>query len=187
MNDYLKWLRFLLLAGILGCGIVAGAQDGNVVGRGEDARPEMSALFFTIEQRRILEAIRQEVSTEENIQIDELAPVVLPEETLSSDDVVITEEGKQRELDISVDAYLRNHKNGKIVLWLNGVQYRLDKQSEFLENEGIMSLSAGEHNLVRVYGVDKFNKSKFVLKVGQRLNMDGGVDESYPVVIIKKK
>ena len=100
---------------------------------------------------------------------------------------MITEEGKQRELDISVDAYLRNHKNGKIVLWLNGVQYRLDKQSEFLENEGIMSLSAGEHNLVRVYGVDKFNKSKFVLKVGQRLNMDGGVDESYPVVIIKKK
>ena len=35
--------------------------------------------------------------------------------------------------------------------------------------------------------MDKFNKSKFVLKVGQRLNMDGGVDESYPVVIIKKK
>ena len=187
MNDYLKWLRFLLLAGILGYGIAAGAQDENVAGSGEDARPEMSALFFTIEQRRILEALRQEVSTEENIQIDELAPVVLPEETLSSVDVVITEEGKQRELDISVDAYLRNHKNGKIVLWLNGVQYRLDKQSEFLENEGIMSLSAGEHNLVRVYGVDKFNKSKFVLKVGQRLNMDGGVDESYPVVIIKKK
>ena len=34
----------------------------------------------------------------------------------------------------------------KLFLWLNGVQYRLDKQSEFLENEGIMSLSAGEHN-----------------------------------------
>ena len=48
MNDYLKWLRFLLLAGILGCGIAAGAQDRNVVGRGEDARPEMSAFVFLL-------------------------------------------------------------------------------------------------------------------------------------------
>ena len=50
--------------------------------RGATTTPSNAGLFLTVEQRRILEALRQGVLNEQNLREDRFVPVVLREEAL---------------------------------------------------------------------------------------------------------
>lgn len=146
----------------------------------ESVRPTMPRLFFTNEQRRILEVVRQEFITEENLEFAEFAPLLIEQqETLEEEDSI------GRNYDLSVVAYIRNRSSGGGVLWMNGEQYSLDDDSGVLGREGLDKLSLESNGAIS--GTDSVNNSRFVLKVGQKLAGDGEVNETYPVVIVKKQ
>ena len=149
-----------------------GAEDG--------ARPQMPRLFFTNEQRRILEVVRQEFITEDNLEFAEFAPLLIEQqETIESEDQF------RRSRSLRVDAIIRNRGTGGGALWINHERYSLEDISGALERDGLggMMFESGG----AISGTDSINNSRFVLKVGQNLADDGEVNETYPVVVIKKQ
>ncbi len=174
-----------LVAGVLVLSATAArgqeVQDG-LASDGFETRPGMPRLFFTNQQRRILEVIRQEYVTEETLDHQEFVPFVLEQQEVAEvDDAEFT-----RESDFRVDAFVRNRKTGSSVVWLNNQQYELGDKSGILTREGLAELGA-DSAAAGVTGRDIYNNSRFVLKVGQSLVADGEVIETYPVVIVKKK
>lgn len=151
------------------------------VGESAEARPTMPRLFFTNEQRRILEVVRQEFITEENLEFAEFAPLLIEQqETLD-----VEEEQLGRAYDLSVHAFIRNRSSGEGRVWINNEAYPLQDESGVLQREGLDGLtleSGGEFA-----GTDVINNSRFVVKVGQKLAGDGEVNETYPVIIVKKQ
>lgn len=181
-NNFLR----ALLAGALAFSAPAAlgqeTQDG-LEGNGFETRPAMPRLFFTNQQRRILEVIRQEYVTEETLDHQEFVPFVLEQQEVAD----VAEAEFIRETDFRVDAFVRNRKTGSSLIWLNNQQYELGDASGILTREGLSELGADAAEVGGLTGRDVYNNSRFVVKVGQSLVADGDVVETYPVVIVKKK
>ena len=145
----------------------------------EGIRPQMPRLFFTNEQRRILEVVRQEFITEENLEFAEFAPLLIEQQE------TIEEEEIGRNYDLQMAAFVRNRSSGDGVLWINNEQYSLNDVSGVLGREGLDGLSLGADGVIS--GADSINNSRFVVRIGQTLKGDGAVHEAYPVIIVKKQ
>ncbi|MDM5146813.1 hypothetical protein NQX30_00205 [Candidatus Persebacteraceae bacterium Df01] len=190
MNNIASSFRFIIF---FGCAIVnyscfaqnvSDEKQGVNAGIKIDSAPNMPALFFTAEQRRILEAIRQGAVAEESLQLDEFIPLILVEEIFST----VNEAPEQgRTEDIRVNAFIYNNNKKQAVLWLNGESYTSQEQNDFFSRENISEVSVLKSGTGEIVGIDHANNSKFVVKVGQKLSSDGGVDETYPVILVKKK
>ena len=153
------------------------AEDDNAAAEG--IRPQMPRLFFTNEQRRILEVVRQEFITEENLEFAEFAPLLIEQQE------TIEEEEIGRNYDLQMAAFVRNRSSGDGVLWINNEQYSLNDVSGVLGREGLDGLSLGADGVIS--GADSINNSRFVVRIGQTLKGDGAVHEAYPVIIVKKQ
>lgn len=160
------------------------AETSAVEVDGEEGRPAMPRLFYTNEQRRILEVVRQELIAEESLEFEEFVPLVLAQQEVL--EVIAGEELAAREHDLQMNAYIRNRKSGSAVLWINDESYQLTSEdgSGVLSFEGIDGLVM--QNDGSVEGLDSPNGTRFVVRVGQKLAGDGEVNETYPVVVIKK-
>ena len=149
-------------------------------------RPVMPRLFFTNEQRRILEVVRQEVISEQNLNFDEFVPLVLAQQ-----ESIIVDEDLSRDYDIQINAYIRNRKSDEGSVWVNGIegeQFRnisLNDRAGIWGREGLGELTFNDSR--EITGLDVANNSRFVLRVGQKLAGDGEASETYPVIIVKKK
>ncbi|MGI9297472.1 MAG: hypothetical protein ACR2QC_06185 [Gammaproteobacteria bacterium] len=145
-------------------------------------RPAMPRLFFTNEQRRILEVVRQEFITEENLEFAEFAPLLIEQQETVD---VAEEEEFARDYDLRVEAFIRNRSSGDGRIWINNEPYPLRDESGVLQREGLDGLVLGSDGAIS--GMDSLNNSRFMVKVGQKLAGDGEVNETYPVIIVKKQ
>ena len=166
----------------------ADAEGSAVTGQ----RPEMPNLFFRREQRLILEAVRQGIVEQEDFDIEEFVPVVILQDVLP----LFEEEQERarivREDNVYFDAYILNRQTGQGLVWINGVSVDPAKESGYLSRIGInIQGEEGEEQLP--YGVeqgvlsggDSFNESQFKVRIGQTINTDGSVEETFPVVLRK--
>ena len=152
---------------------------------GFQSRPAMPRLFFTNQQRRILEVVRQEYVTEEALEHQEFVPLVLAQQEVAeeSDELELVRENNFR-----INAFVRNKKTGSGMVWLNNARYEFGDTSGILfREEGLSDITPEVGSDGSITGVDTYNKSRFILKVGQSLATDGEINEIYPVVIVKKK
>ena len=84
-TNIIHWVLSLALSMIVGVAYSQETATQEVAeqdGAGQQQRPQMPGLFLTVEQRRILEALRQGVLNEQNLREDRFVPVVLREEAL---------------------------------------------------------------------------------------------------------
>ena len=139
-------------------------------------RPQMPDLFLTVEQRRILEALRQGVLNEQVFKEDEFIPVVLREEALPEDVVRI-----ERSNDVKIDALVKHKKSGKTILWVNNKSYDLDKDKALLERLDNLKIETSDAR-DGLRGYDNISKSRFNIKVGQTVNKEGVINETLPIV-----
>ena len=156
-------------------------------------RPDMPVLFFRGEQRRVLEAVRQGVVEQEDFEIEEFVPVIIEEEIEEEEIIipeVVEEIRRERDANYLLDAYVVNRSSGKGIFWLNGRQLEAEEDARFLSREGLVGETEGEDVEVRdgvLHGADLFLGTRFRVKVGQVLGINGAVEETLPVVRIHKK
>ena len=151
--------------------------------------PPMGALFFTAEERRILEAIRQGVVEEEELEFTEdILPVVVIQEALPDEDEI-----QERSGPLQVDWLIVRRSTGDAVVRIGNKEYRTDEEAQDgvlgglqLQRQGVV-IERGDINGNILRGVDTFNNRRFELKIGQILGANGQLNEgdSYPVVIRK--
>ena len=189
MRQILLWL----LAGAL-CG-AAYAQEANEEQTETEAeleaevenenRPGMPGLFFSNEQRRILEVVRQEIISEESLDFDEFVPLVLTQqEGVEQQETSAVE--ATRGHDVQLNAYVHNRSSGSGFVWINNVAYPLEDTEGFLQRQDYLeNLSFNEAG--EMTGTDTANNSRFILRVGQKLASNGDATETYPVIIVKKR
>lgn len=193
----MKRLKLLMLAAMVGLPAYAQSLEDATIATDDpetDAevqavieRPDMPGLFFREEQRRVLEAVRQGVVNNNDFVIEEFSPVLI------EDPVVPVEERQNlgvRSQEYYFDAYIVNRSTGKTTFWLNRQELNSEKDADALRREGLTGLEEGE--LIQVTdGVlsagDVYNKSNFRLKIGQIVGTNGTVEETLPVIKIKKK
>lgn len=184
-----KALLSLLLFGLLGLSSVGYAQTSGEEA-GEDAevtdrRPDMPELFFTPEQRKILEAIRQGV-----VETEVFAPEEIFEPVIISDDIIEfqqQEEVRVRGENIAIDSLIRSKKSGKLLVWMNNELVDLAEEAEVLEENGLTISDNDEHAGVVLKGTDSFSNTTFELEVGQSIVTDGNIEENLPVIIRRSK
>ena len=186
MRKILLWL----LAGSL-CG-AAYAQEANEEQAEADAevenenRPNMPGLFFSNEQRRILEVVRQEIISEESLDFDEFVPLVLTQQQEGVEQLETSAVAATRGHEVQLNAYVQNRSAGTGFVWINNVAYPLEDTEGFLERQDYLeNLSFNEAG--EMTGMDTANNSRFVLRVGQKLARNGDATETYPVIIVKKR
>ena len=145
--------------------------------------PVMPPLFFTNEERRLLEIVRQEIISKEQLNFDEYVPLILQQ-----NENTVTEKSKVQERgdDIKFNAYVRNNSNNKTVVWLNNHAYVLDSRDEILNKEKLIDgMSVGDGGAL--VGKDTVNNNNFKILVGQKINKQGDINETYPIITIKKR
>ena len=149
------------------------------------SRPVMPSLFYSNEQRRILEILRQGyIASDSALEFEEYAPLVLVQEEL-----VITEENPGRGQDLQINAFIRNTKTGKSSIWINGQERRVEDLTDERNREGLVDLNIqrADDGSIIGDGIDSINRSRFQLRVGQTLEKQGEISETYPIVIVKKQ
>ena len=158
------------------------ANDGGEEKASEDFRPEMPRLFYTSEQRRVLEAVRQDVISEENFEEDTFTPLILKQEQID-----LTPTQKVRNDPVVFDSFIRNRKTGKGLWWGKGEEHQFSSSADddLSRQQGILRFAPSKDGDGSIVGIDKFNKTRFILKVGQQLLPDGEISETYPVVLKK--
>ena len=159
-----------------------------------DQRPQMGALFYTVEERRILEAIRQGVVEEEELEFTEdILPVVVVQEALPDENEEIIRERSQP---LKIDAMIIRRKTGDASVWMNEggkvVEFQVNAENDDRLGGKVLPVRAGvlvdkgDISAGGVVGVDVFNNRRFRLQVGQILGTRGELDDSYPIVIRKR-
>ena len=159
----------------------------------EEQRPQMGALFYSVEERRILEAIRQGVVEEEELEFTEdILPVVVVQEALPEED----EKPRERSQPLKVDAMIIRRSTGDASVWVSEggklVKFQVNPETGGRLGGKAMEARAGvlveqeDISVDGVQGVDVFNNRRFRLRVGQILGTRGELDESYPIVIRKR-
>lgn len=148
-------------------------------------RPGMPDLFFRQEQRRVLEAVRHGLVDQGYFnEVKELAPVIIPQRTIP--EVFIEEEEELvRSDDLRVDAMIYNRAKGTSHIWINNQLINPEDQY-MLENKGLVIEDSGDGRSY-ISGSDSFSRSKFQVKVGQVIRVDGRIEESLPVVEVQGK
>ncbi len=184
----MRKISLWLLAGAL-CGGAYAQQTDEVQVEDEaesQNRPGMPALFFSNEQRRILEVVRQEIISEESLDFDEFVPLVLTQSGTVEQQDTASEVSSIRSHDVQLNAYVQNRSSGSGFVWINNVAYPLADTEGFLQREDYLeNLSFNEAG--EMTGLDIANNSRFVLRVGQKLAGNGDATETYPVIIVKKR
>ena len=159
----------------------------------EEQRPQMGALFYSVEERRILEAIRQGVVEEEELEFTEdILPVVVVQEALPEED----EKPRERSQPLKVDAMIIRRSTGDASVWVSEggklVKFQVNPETggrlggKAMEARAGVRVEQGDISVDGVQGVDVFNNRRFRLRVGQILGTRGELDESYPIVIRKR-
>ena len=159
----------------------------------EEQRPQMGALFYSVEERRILEAIRQGVVEEEELEFTEdILPVVVVQEALPEED----EKPRERSQPLKVDAMIIRRSTGDASVWVSEggklVKFQVNPETggrlggKAMEARAGVLVEQGDISVDGVQGVDVFNNRRFRLRVGQILGTRGELDESYPIVIRKR-
>ena len=159
-----------------------------------DQRPQMGALFYTVEERRILEAIRQGVVEEEELEFTEdILPVVVVQEALPDENENII---RERSKPLQVDAMIIRRSTGDASVWINEggelLEFQVNPENEnrlggkVLETRAGVLVEKDGISVGGVQGVDVFNNRRFRLQVGQILGTRGELDDSYPIVIRKR-
>ena len=159
-----------------------------------DQRPQMGALFYTVEERRILEAIRQGVVEEEELEFTEdILPVVVVQETLPDENEQVI---RERSKPMKVDAMIIRRKTGDASVWINEggeiLEFQVNPENDNRLGGKALPTRAGvlvnkeDISAGGVVGVDVFNNRRFRLQVGQILGTRGELDDSYPIVIRKR-
>lgn len=186
MNKALLSLLFFGLLGFSSAGLAQSTdEDDEQSAEVGDRRPDMPELFFTPEQRKILEAIRQGV-----VETEVFAPEEIFEPVIISDDIIeFTEqdEVRVRMEDVSIDSLIRSKKSGKVLVWLNDELVDLAEEKEVLEDNGLVITDNDEHAGFSLKGSDSFSNTTFELLVGQSIVSDGNIEENLPIVIRKSK
>ena len=158
----------------------------------EDQRPQMGAFFYTVEERRILEAIRQGVVEEEELEFNEdIQPIVVIQEVLPDEEKI-----RVRAKPLKVDAMIIRRATGDASVWVNEggelLQFQVNAKTENRLGGKVLETRAGvvvdkeNVSVDGLVGVDTFNNRRFHLQVGQILGTRGELDDSYPIVIRKR-
>lgn len=151
-------------------------------------RPEMPRLFFSGEQRRVLEAVRQDVIAEESFEEENFVPLILRQEQID-----LTPEQQERTDALVFDSFIRNRSTGKGSWWgKEGEERQFSTgKADDLSRQGVVqfepSTDQSKDGDGAIVGIDRFNKTRFILKVGQQLLPDGEISETYPVVLKKNR
>ena len=185
----------ILLALSPAASVLAQEEDAAAaVPAASDQRPQMGALFYTVEERRILEAIRQGVVEEEELEFTEdILPVVVVQEALPDENEEIIRERSQP---LKMDAMIIRRKTGDASVWMNEggkvVEFQVNAENDDRLGGKVLPVRAGvlvdkgDISAGGVVGVDVFNNRRFRLQVGQILGTRGELDDSYPIVIRKR-
>lgn len=158
----------------------------------EEQRPQMGALFYTVEERRILEAIRQGVVEEEELEFTEdIQPIVVIQEVLPEEEKI-----RERAQPLKLDALIVRRSTGDASVWVTeggeSREFRVNAQTDNRLGGKVLETRAGvvvdKQNISvdGMVGVDEFNNRRFRLQVGQILGTRGELDDSYPIVIRKR-
>ena len=194
-TDIVKKIAALLVAALLAAPAgPAWAQNeqGAAIAAEEEQRPQMGALFYTVEERRILEAIRQGVVEEEELEFtEEILPVVVVQEALPEEDEI-----RERAKPLKVDAMIIRRATGDASVWVNEggkiLEFQVNPQTgdrlggKVLETNAGVVVDKAQISADGLEGIDLFNNRRFRLQVGQILGTRGGLDDSYPIVIRKR-
>jgi hypothetical protein len=181
-----KAIFFLFFASALA---PAGAQETSQGGAAKSG-PTMPRLFYTKEQRRVLEAVRQEVIDVEDV-IDEDQFLSLEVEEDALDLAVVTNESSpeaapRRGALVRINGYIRKKgEEGKSVFWINSEMISQEEKDVLLRRGGLDIAFDAKDGVIE--GNDQYNKSEFSVKVGQVITPEGFVDETLPVVVRKTK
>ena len=141
-TNIIHWVLSLALSMIVGVAYSQETATQEVAeqdGAGQQQRPQMPGLFLTVEQRRILEALRQGVLNEQNLREDRFVPVVLREEALPEEVIKL-----ERSEDVKVEALVKHKKSGKTILWMNDRYYDLDKDKTLLERLDFLKIETSD-------------------------------------------
>lgn len=182
-------LPALLLAAALAVPGVPGtalAQDDTIAREEGD----MLRLFFTSEQRRILEAVRQGLLKDEDLdRVQEIATAALMEfeaETSGEEQLEIGEfldfdvpevRERGRSVNLAVDGFIRVGDRNSTLL-VNG---------QMMEADELYNMQGIEVNRFRgdsdgsVLAVDMVSRKRIVLKPGQTISTSGSVEENLAV------
>ena len=177
-----KW-AWAVWAGACALALPVAAQQAN-----EDAAadvgtisPDMQVLFLTTEQRRVLEAVRQELVDVDVLESEDFVPVVLREQALGSEEELFPD----RIQPLNIDAIIKRHSDSKSFVFINGQLYDVEKDKRFLEKINKLVVSNQDVDGSAIEGVDKNSKRKFRISVGQTITNRGDVLERLPVIIVK--
>lgn len=151
----------------------------------EEERPDMPILFFTKEQRRILEAVRQGVVASDTFEAEGFIPLVVIEETLPEESQFVEPVRKERS-GFSVDALVRNRKTGKDYFWIGGRIVDVEKDADLLGEDGFIIGEDDVNADNAIQGIDEYEGTRFEVKVGQSVTKDGYIDEGLPVVVVRR-
>ena len=171
-TNIIHWVLSLALSMIVGVAYSQETATQEVAeqdGAGQQQRPQMPGLFLTVEQRRILEALRQGVLNEQNLREDRFVPVVLREEALPEEVINLS----VRRM-FKVEALVKHKKSGKTILWMNDRYYDLDKDKTLLERLDFLKIETSDARS-GLAGYDNISKSRFNIKVGQSINKEGAI------------
>lgn len=152
---------------------------------------DMLRLFFTSEQRRILEAVRQGLLKDEALdRVQEIATAALMEfesetqgvgeeleigEFLDFDNPQVRERG--RSTDVTVDGFIRIGDRNSTLL-VNG---RMMEAPDLLNAQGIEVNRFKSDTKGSLIAVDMVSKQRIVLKPGQTISTSGSVRENLAV------
>ena len=166
-------------------------NEGAPAAGDEEQRPQMGALFYTVEERRILEAIRQGVVEEQELEFnEEILPVVVVQEALPEEDEI-----RERAKPLRVDAMIIRRSTGEASIWMHEdgkvVEFQIDRETDrlggkVLETRAGVVVERDDIGAGGLEGIDLFNNRRFRLQVGQILGTRGELNDSYPIVIRKR-
>ena len=174
---------------------IAFAQEDAAPVRAITTGRPMLKVFYSQEQRRVLEAIRQGIVPSSD-QFNESAVLIL-EETIVPSDVggFLEVEDVVEEIDrpdVSLIGYIRSKKSIGGTYWsrFEGVSTNELRIAPDEENEDFASESVSDGTLVlgnvpdseELVGLDRKTNSRFSLKVGQGITNAGALYETLPVI-----
>ena len=147
----------------------------------------MPSLFYTNEQRRLLEIVRQEIVTESQLDFDEFVPLVLQHSEEDFADLPDELNKPVRTNELKFNAYIKNNSSGTGYLWINNVAYPMNDENNFIKKDTALESLSFLKNDTGLIGKDTSSNSRFMVKVGQKISTNGDLLETYPVIKVRRK
>ena len=190
----LKSFCTLLAGAVTLCGLQANAQETEgsgsaAVTASTSERKNMFQLFMTGEQRRLLEAVRQGLLRDEQLdRVREINTVrlrrfeeqnaeeVALDDFISFDNPQVIEQ--RRSIDFRLDGFIRIGDRNSTLL-INGRYVDADNIKGF----GLDANAFASDKESEVMLVDSIRKQRVVLRPGQTLPIEGGIKEQYVSIL----